>query len=121
MTEFKKRNIEVIGISIDSQFTHHAWRKTKINEGGIGPVKFTLVADINHRITKSYGVEHPDAGVAFRGAFMIDKKVWCVRKSSMICRSAVMQMKSSEFLMPLIFVKHMAKSVRQTGNLATRA
>jgi len=74
MTEFKKRNIEVIGVSIDSQFTHHAWRNTKINEGGIGSVKFTLVADINHRITKSYGVEHPTAGVALRGAFMIDKK-----------------------------------------------
>jgi peroxiredoxin (alkyl hydroperoxide reductase subunit C) len=72
--EFAKRGVEVIGVSIDSKFTHNAWRNTPIDKGGIGPVNFTLVADINHNIAQSYGVEHPVAGVALRGAFIIDKQ-----------------------------------------------
>lgn len=71
--EFKKRGVEVIGVSIDSQFTHNAWRNTPVNEGGIGPVKYTLVADVTHNICRSYGVETPDGAVAFRGSFLIDK------------------------------------------------
>ncbi|MBU0455249.1 MAG: redoxin domain-containing protein [Pseudomonadota bacterium] len=71
--EFKKRNIEVIGISVDSPFTHNAWRCTPVNKGGIGPVSFTLVADLQHAIAKTYGIEHPTEGVAFRAAFVIDK------------------------------------------------
>lgn len=74
MPEFKKRGVEVIGVSIDSQFTHHAWRNTPVEKGGIGPVSYTLIADINHAICQSYGVEHPVAGVALRGAFLIDKQ-----------------------------------------------
>ncbi len=74
MEEFTKRGVEVIGVSIDSQFTHNAWRNTPINEGGIGPVKFTLVADVRHEICQAYDVEHPQAGVAFRGSFLIDKE-----------------------------------------------
>src|SRR4029077_12773700 len=60
--------------SIDSQFTHNAWRKTPVNEGGIGPVKFPLVADVNHHICQAYGVEHWSAHVALRGTFLIDKQ-----------------------------------------------
>jgi peroxiredoxin (alkyl hydroperoxide reductase subunit C) len=74
ISEFKKRGVEVIGVSIDSHYTHNAWRNTPIEKGGIGPVNYTLVADINHSICQSYGVEHPTAGVALRGAFLIDKK-----------------------------------------------
>lgn len=70
--ELQKRNVEAIGVSIDSQFTHNAWRNTPVDKGGIGAVKYTLAADINHSIARSYGVEHP-AGVALRGAFIIDK------------------------------------------------
>jgi peroxiredoxin (alkyl hydroperoxide reductase subunit C) len=73
MNEFTARNVEVIAVSIDSQFTHHAWRKTAIKDGGIGPVRYTMAADINHGICQAYGVEHPAAGVALRGAFLIDK------------------------------------------------
>jgi len=71
--EFKKRNVEVIGVSIDSHFTHNAWRNTPINKGGIGPVKYALVADLNHAICKAYDVETPDGNVAFRGSFLIDR------------------------------------------------
>lgn len=70
---FKALNIEVIGVSIDSKFTHNAWRNTPIDQGGIGQVKYTLVADITHDICRAYDVETP-GGVALRGAFLIDKK-----------------------------------------------
>ena len=73
LNEFKVRNVNVIAVSIDSQFTHNAWRNTPVAEGGIGPVGYTLAADVNHTICRSYGVEHPVAGVALRGAFVIDK------------------------------------------------
>lgn len=72
--EFTKRNVEVLGVSIDSQFTHAAWRNTPVNKGGIGELKYTLIADTNHDICRAYGVEHPDAKVAMRGAFLIDKE-----------------------------------------------
>lgn len=74
MSEFKQRNIEVFGVSIDSQFTHLAWRNTPVEKGGIGHVDYTLVADVNHSICQTYGVEHPESGVAFRGAFVIDRE-----------------------------------------------
>ena len=72
LDEFKKRNVEVIGVSIDSQFTHAAWRNTPVEKGGIGPVGYTLVADTKHDIAKAYDVENAD-GVALRGSFLIDK------------------------------------------------
>ncbi|USD39324.1 MULTISPECIES: peroxiredoxin C [Ferrimonas] len=72
--EFKKRGVAVIGVSIDSQFSHNAWRNTAIEDGGIGPVKYPLVADVKHDICRAYDVEHPEAGVAFRGSFLIDSQ-----------------------------------------------
>lgn len=72
LNEFKARGVEVIGVSIDSHFTHLAWKNTAINNGGIGQVQYPLVADIKHEICQAYDVEH-DAGVAFRGSFLIDK------------------------------------------------
>lgn len=73
MNEFNSRGVEVVAVSIDSHFTHNAYRNTPIEQGGIGPVSFTLAADMTHAICQAYGVEHPIAGVAFRGAFIIDK------------------------------------------------
>ena len=72
IAEFEKRGVEVIGVSIDSHFSHNAWRNTPVNEGGIGPVKYTLVADMTHAICKAYDVES-EGGVAFRGSFLIDE------------------------------------------------
>ncbi|GAB4059767.1 peroxiredoxin [Uliginosibacterium sediminicola] len=72
LAEFKSRNVEVIGVSIDSQFTHLAWKNTPVNSGGIGQVGYALVADIKHEIAKAYDVEAAE-GVAFRGSFLIDK------------------------------------------------
>ena len=71
--EFKKRGVEVVGVSIDSEFTHNAWRNTPTENGGIGAVKYTLAADVKHEIAKAYGIEHPEEGVALRGSFLIDK------------------------------------------------
>ena len=71
--EFKKRGVEVVGVSIDSQFTHNAWRNTPTENGGIGAVKYALAADVKHDIAQAYGIEHPEAGVALRASFLIDK------------------------------------------------
>jgi peroxiredoxin (alkyl hydroperoxide reductase subunit C) len=73
LDEFRKRNVEVIGCSIDSQFTHLAWKNTAVDKGGIGQVKYPLVADVKHAICQAYDVEFAAAGVAFRGSFLIDK------------------------------------------------
>lgn len=72
--EFKKRKAIILGVSIDSQFTHNAWRNTPVANGGIGPVRYPLIADVNHYICQAYGIEHPTAHVALRGAFIIDKQ-----------------------------------------------
>ncbi|MCC2666111.1 MAG: tsaA [Gammaproteobacteria bacterium] len=71
--EFENRDTLVVGISIDSQFAHDAWRKKPVNQGGIGPVNYPLVADLNHHICQMYGIEHPTAHVALRGSFLIDQ------------------------------------------------
>jgi len=65
-------NTKLIGVSVDSQFTHNAWRNTAVNDGGLGPVPFPMVADIKHQITNDYGIMHED-GVAYRATFLIDR------------------------------------------------
>ncbi|WP_395479910.1 peroxiredoxin C [Candidatus Curculioniphilus buchneri] len=72
-TAFQQRKVEIIGISFDSEFVHNAWRFTSIEKGGIGQVQYIMVADVKRNIMKSYGIEHPDSGVALRGSFLIDK------------------------------------------------
>ncbi|MBZ9545254.1 peroxiredoxin [Pseudomonas aeruginosa] len=72
MDNFRELGVEVVGVSIDSQFTHHAWRSTPVEKGGIGAVEFTMVADVKHEITRAYGIEHED-GVALRASFLIDR------------------------------------------------
>ena len=71
MDEFKKRNTEVLGVSIDSHFSHLAWRNTDRKQGGLGDIQYPLVADVNKKITYDYGVMH-EGGIAFRGLFLID-------------------------------------------------
>ena len=70
--EFKKRNVEVLGVSIDSTHVHRAWRNTKLEDGGIGPITYPLVADVNKDIARAYGVLL-EGGMALRGTFLIDK------------------------------------------------
>lgn len=72
LAAFKERNCEVIGVSVDSQFTHLAWKNTPRNQGGLGNVQFPLVADLNKNIARSYGVLVNDS-VALRGLFLLDK------------------------------------------------
>ena len=72
LDEFKRRRVEVVGVSIDSEYAHLAWKNTEINNGGIGPVRYPLVADIKHEICKAYDVE-AESGVAYRGSFLIDR------------------------------------------------
>lgn len=72
MDKFRELGVEVVAVSIDSQFTHNAWRNTSVKDGGIGAVSYTMAADINHDICRAYDVQSA-GGVAFRGAFIIDR------------------------------------------------
>jgi len=70
---FKDVNCEIIGISTDSQYTHLAWKKTAREEGGIGKIRYPLVADLSKRIARSFGILHNES-VALRGLFLIDPR-----------------------------------------------
>lgn len=72
LDEFKKRNAEIIGVSVDSHFSHYAWKQTPVEKGGIGDIKFPLVADLTKSISRAYDVLIGDS-VSLRGTFMIDK------------------------------------------------
>lgn len=74
MEVLSQLNTKVITVSVDSQFTHLRWRQTSMNDGGIGPVKYTMAADVSHEICKAYGVEHDTASVAYRASIIIDKQ-----------------------------------------------
>ena len=71
--DFRSRNTEVVGVSIDSKFSHLAWLNTKREEGGIQGLQYPLVADVTKSIATQYGVLKADEGIAFRGLFLIDK------------------------------------------------
>ena len=73
LEKFKEKNTEVIGVSVDSQYTHYAWRNTPVESGGIGQIRYPLVADLDKSISRDYGVLVGDT-VALRGLFLIDKE-----------------------------------------------
>lgn len=70
---FEERNTQILGVSVDSKFSHFAWRSTPIEKGGIGAIEFPLISDITKEIARDYGVLVNDA-VALRGTFIIDKQ-----------------------------------------------
>lgn len=71
--EFGRRNVQLVGVSTDSHHTHHAWRSTAIESGGIGSDEYPLIADMTHAIAKAYDVETPEGAAALRGSFLIDR------------------------------------------------
>ncbi len=73
LAAFKEKGVELIGVSVDSQFSHYAWKNTEPKKGGIGNIQFPLVADLSKNISRDYGVLFDDA-VALRGLFLIDKE-----------------------------------------------
>ncbi|MGI6138573.1 MAG: peroxiredoxin [Candidatus Hydrogenedentales bacterium] len=73
LPDFAERNCQVIGVSVDSQFSHLAWKNTPIEKGGIGNIQYPLVADITKQIARNYGVLFEES-VALRGLFLIDKE-----------------------------------------------
>jgi len=73
LEKFQRKNTQVIGVSVDSHFTHLAWKNTPRKEGGIGPIRYPLVADLTKSIAEDYGVLL-EGGVALRGLFLIDKE-----------------------------------------------
>ncbi|KAJ8754730.1 hypothetical protein K2173_012119 [Erythroxylum novogranatense] len=72
--EFEKLNTEVLGVSVDSVFSHLAWVQTDRKSGGLGDLNYPLISDVTKSISKSYGVLIPDQGIALRGLFIIDKE-----------------------------------------------
>lgn len=73
LEEFAKRECEIIGVSVDSHFTHLAWKETPVEDGGIGPIRYPLVADFTKQIARDYGVLVEDA-IALRGSFLLDRE-----------------------------------------------
>ena len=73
INEFKKRNTEVIGVSVDSKFSHRAWAQVPREEGGIKGITFPLLTDLTKTISADYGVLLPSAGLALRGLFIFNK------------------------------------------------
>jgi peroxiredoxin (alkyl hydroperoxide reductase subunit C) len=73
LEDFKQRDCEIVGVSVDSHFTHRAWRRTPREQGGIGPLRFPLVSDLDKSISRDYGVLLDDS-VALRGLFLVDKE-----------------------------------------------
>ena len=72
LDEFKKRDTDVIGVSVDSAFSHLAWKNTPVKEGGIGNVQYPIVADLTKQISRDFGILFNDS-IALRGLFLIDK------------------------------------------------
>ena len=73
LEEFRKKDCELIGVSVDSHFTHLAWKETSVEQGGIGSIQYPLVSDLKKTIADQYGVLH-DGSVALRGLFLLDKE-----------------------------------------------
>jgi peroxiredoxin 2/4 len=73
LDEFNAKNCELLAVSVDSQYTHLAWKNTPVNEGGIGQVRFPMIADLDKRISHDYGILLP-AGISLRGLFLLDRE-----------------------------------------------
>ncbi|MEL7034809.1 MAG: peroxiredoxin [Cyanobacteria bacterium J06592_8] len=72
--EFTQINTQILGVSVDSEFSHLAWIQTDRKSGGVGDLKYPLVSDIKKEISAAYNVLDPEAGIALRGLFIIDKE-----------------------------------------------
>jgi alkyl hydroperoxide reductase subunit AhpC len=117
LDDFRKRECEVIGVSVDSHFTHLAWKNTPVDEGGIGAIKFPLVADLTKQIARDYGILSGDS-VALRGTFLIDKEASCATRSSMISAWDETSMTSSAPWMRFSTPRHPETSALRTGRRA---
>ncbi|MEB3164729.1 MAG: peroxiredoxin [Prochlorothrix sp.] len=73
-SEFSALNTEILGVSVDSEFSHLAWVQTDRKSGGLGDIAYPLVSDLKKEISKAYNVLDPEAGIALRGLFLIDKE-----------------------------------------------
>jgi peroxiredoxin (alkyl hydroperoxide reductase subunit C) len=74
LAKFHEKGAEVIGVSVDSHYTHLAWKNTPRNQGGLGQIRYPLVGDLTKKIAADYGVLLAEAGIALRGLFLIDRE-----------------------------------------------
>ena len=77
IAEFEKRDVQVLGVSMDDAETHARWRDTAINDGGVGPLKYPLIADTDKVLSNAYDVVHAESGFSARGTFLIDPDGVC--------------------------------------------
>lgn len=75
LEEFKKRNVEIVGISIDSIYTHAAWLRTPREKGGITGTTFKLLSDAPNTLSKNFGIYDEEQGLSFRGTFLINENL----------------------------------------------
>tara|TARA_R110002126_G_scaffold41590_6_gene120839 strand:+ start:5226 stop:5825 length:600 start_codon:yes stop_codon:yes gene_type:complete len=73
MAEFEKRGVQVLGVSMDDADTHARWRKTAVNDGGIGELNYPLIADTSKSMTNDYNVLHAASGLSLRATFLMDQ------------------------------------------------
>ncbi len=74
LKDFEKRNCMVVGCSVDSHFSHHAWLRTPKDRGGVEGITYPIISDINKTIARDYDVLKSDEGIAYRGLFLIDRE-----------------------------------------------
>ena len=117
--DFEKSNCQLVGVSVDSHFSHFAWKNTPVNEGGIGNIKYPLVSDLDKSISENYGVLL-DAGIALRGLFLIDKEgiVRHMVKNDLPLGRSVNE--ALRVLHALQFTENMVMYVPPTGNRERR-
>lgn len=109
LQEFRDRDCEIIAVSVDSQYSHLAWKRTPVEDGGIGPVRFPMVSDLNKKISRDYGVLF-DETASLRGTFLVDRK-GVVRHATI--NDLDLGRNVQEMLRTLDAVRH----VDETGNL----
>jgi peroxiredoxin (alkyl hydroperoxide reductase subunit C) len=107
--EFRARDCEVVGISVDSQYSHLAWKQTSEDDGGIGPIRFPLVSDLTKSISRAYGVLVEDA-VSLRATFLVDRK-------GMVRHATVNDLDLGRNVQEMLRVLDAVRHIDETGEL----
>jgi peroxiredoxin (alkyl hydroperoxide reductase subunit C) len=109
LEDFRKRDCEVVGVSVDSTYSHLAWKRTTEEEGGIGPVQFPMVSDLKKEISRAYGVL-TDEGVSLRATFLMDR-------TGMVRHATVNEIDLGRSVKELLRTLDAVRHIDETGEL----
>lgn len=109
LDEFRDRDCEIVAISVDSQYSHRAWKQVPAGEGGIGPVRFPMVADLNKSISKDYGVLMDDA-MSLRATYLMDR-------GGMVRHATVNDLNLGRNVQEMLRTLDAVRHIDETGNL----